>query len=193
MRPPTSSLSLAIVLVLALAAAGCGSNTNTGAAAGPVKAATVKKPLSPADQLSPNLVPAVQTGKAGAGLLQIKFELAGPPAVGDPVDVDLVVLPTADNLDEITGTVQGDDGLDVVAGGTIDPMEKPTFGNPVHHSLKVVARRDGIFAMTASMAVHTGGQVMNPVFTMPVIGGNGFGDAAAAPAAAKPAPAPAAH
>jgi hypothetical protein len=194
-----SALSLVLVLAagLALGAAGCGSKSDTGAAASKVKAATVRKPLTPADQLSPNLVPAVATGKAGAGLLQVKLEMAAPPVVGDPVDIDMVILPTADNLDRFSGTIQGDDGLEIVAGDTIAPVEKPLYGNPVHHSLKVRAKHDGIYILTASISVESGGQVQNPVFSFPVIGGNGLSDTGSAPAPgpnpARPPTASAAH
>ncbi|MGP8033421.1 MAG: hypothetical protein ACLPQ6_04685 [Steroidobacteraceae bacterium] len=191
MRQSALSLVLALGLGLALGAAGCGSKSDTGNPTNRVKAATVKKPLSPADQLSPNLVPAVATGKAGAGLLQVKLEMAAPPVVGDPVDIDMVILPSADNLDRFSGTIQGDDGLDIVAGDTIAPVEKPLYGNPVHHSLKVLAKHDGIYILTASIAVESGGQVQNPVFSFPVIGGNGLSDTGSAPGP-NPARAPAA-
>ena len=194
---PTSRLILALLSALALGAAGCGSKDDSNTPAQPVKAASVKKPLSAVDQLSPNLVPAVAAGKAGAGLMQVKFELGGRPVVGEAVDIDLVIVPMADNLDRISGTIQGDDGLDVVAGDTIAPVEKPTYGNPLHHLLKVVARHDGIYVLTASMSVESGGQAQSAVFTLPVIGGNGLSDAGTVPAPganpAKPAAAPAAR
>jgi len=196
MRQP-SSLILALVLGAALGAAGCGSKGDGNAPTQPVKAAAVKKPPGPLEQLSPNLVPAIATGKAGAGLLQVKFELGGRPVVGEAVDVDMVIVPTADNLDRISGTLQGDDGLDIVAGGTIAAVEKPTYGNPIHHSLKVIAKHDGIYTLTASMSVESGGQVQTPVFSLPVIGGNGLSDSGTVPAPggnpARPAAAPATH
>jgi hypothetical protein len=181
MRQPTSSILLALALALTVLVAGCGSGSQSGAPSKAVKAPTARKPLSPIDQLSPNLVPAVATGKVGATLLEVKFELAGPPTVGTPVDVDMVIVPTADNLDRVSGTVQGDDGLDILSGGTIAPVDRPPFGTPIHQALKVVARRDGIYALSANLSVDSGGQTLNPVFSMPVIGGNGLGDAGAAP------------
>jgi hypothetical protein len=195
MRKPTRSLLLAVVLGLSLGTAGCGSKTEGTAAAKPATP-TARKPQSPLDQLSPNLVTAVLTGKSGAGMLQLKFELAGPPTLGNPVDMDVVIVPTADNLEQISGTIQGEDGLEVVAGDAIAPLEKPTYGNPVHHPLKLIAKRDGIYTLTATMSVATGGQVLTPVFSIPVIGGNGSSDVAApAPGrtAAKPAPTTAAR
>jgi len=195
MRPPPR-LILALVCGFVLIAAGCGSKDDSNAPARPAKAAAAKKPLTPVDQLSPNLVPAVATGKAGTGLLQVRFELSGRPVVGEAVDIDLVVVPTADNIDSISGTVQGDDGLDVVAGGTLASIDKPTYGNPVHRPLKVLAKHDGIYTLTATMSVESGGQLQSAVFTMPVIGGNGLSEAAGVPAgsnSARASAAPAAH
>lgn len=191
------NLATSLVLLLGLCTLGCGSKTDSGAATKAAKAAAVKKVVSPADSLSPNLVGGVVTGKTGATLLQVKFELAGRPVVGEPVDVDMVVVPQADNLDQFSGTLQGDDGLEVVSGGEVAPTEKLQYGVPIHHSLKVLAKRDGIFTLSATMAVVSGGQSLNPVYSFPVIAGNGLADAAAAlaatRAAGKPAASAAAH
>jgi hypothetical protein len=188
MRQPTSSALFALALGLAVVAAGCGSGSQSGAPSKAVKAPTARKPLSPIDQLSPNLVPAVAAGKAGAALLEVKFELTAPPAVGTPVDVDVVIVPTADNVDRLSGTIQGDDGLDVLSGATIASVDRPAVGTPIHQALKVVARRDGVYTLSANLSVDSGGQTLTPVFSMPVIGGNGLGDTGAAPpAAASPA------
>ena len=177
------NLATSLVLLLALCTFGCGSREDTAAAAKAAKAATVKKVVSPADSLSPNLVGGVVTGKAGAGLLQVKFELAGRPAVGQPVDVDMVVLPQADTIEQFSGTIQGDDGLDIVSGETIAPTEKPAYGVPVHHSFKLLAKREGIFTLSATMAIASGGQSLNPVYSFPIIAGNGLAEPAGGPAA----------
>jgi hypothetical protein len=172
---------LAPVLWLLLAAAGCGSQ-NEPAPAPARTAAPVKKAASPADGLSPYLVAAVTTAKGGASLLQVKFEVGARPAVGDPVDVDLVIVPAADHIEQISGTVSGDDGLEVVSGGTVPAAEKPAFGTPIHHKLRVRAKRDGIFTLSAALTVDAGGQTLAPVYSLPLIAGNGFVDAGPGPA-----------
>jgi hypothetical protein len=179
---------LALTLALGLSVAGCGSKSTPTAQ---THAAPVKKAAGPAVILSPYLVGAVVTGKAGASLLQVKFELSKHPDVGDPVDVDLVFIPQGDNVEHFSGTIQGEDGFDVVDGGTFSTTEKPTFGNPIHHTLKVLAKRDGIFALTVSLSVQSGGESLAPVYSMPIIAGNGFADTGSAPAAAANAPKPA--
>ena len=188
MEARSQRLALVFLLGLALTLAGCGSKSET--APKPKAAAPVKKVASPADNLSPNLVGAVTTTKNGAGMLQVKFELAARPEVGDPVDVDLVIVPQADNIDRITGTIQADEGVEVVSGGDISTTEKLIFGTPIHHALKVRARRDGIFTLSAAMNIETGGQTVAPVYSMPLIAGNGLVDTGTASAPAKSPPKP---
>jgi len=189
MEARTQRFFLALMPSLALILAGCGSKSEPAPTQAKA-AAPVRKVATPADSLSPYLVGAVTTAKSGAGLLQLKFELAARPTVGDPVDVDLVIVPQADNITQISGTVSGDEGLEVVSGDTIPPEEKVTFGTPIHHALKVRARRDGIFTLSAALTVESGGQMLAPVYSMPLIAGKGQADAgAAAPANSPPKPA----
>jgi hypothetical protein len=178
MRYPSRFFPLALLLGLVLAAAGCGSQNEPAPAQ--VKApAPVKKAPSPADSLSPYLVAAVTTAKSGASLLQVKFELAGHPAVGEPVDVDLVIVPAADHIEQISGTVAGDDGVEVLSGATIPAAEKPAFGTPIHHTVTVRARRDGIFILSAALSVDADGQRLAPVYSLPLIAGKGLIEAGA--------------
>lgn len=190
MRTLRRKLLPVLVVGVALTAAGCGSKATPGTTQ--AKSAPVKKAATPAESLSPYLVGAVTTGKNGATMLHVKFELGARPEVGDPVDVDLVLVPAVDNIERIAGTIQSDEGLEIVSGATIDPAEKPVFGVPIHRTLKVRAKRDGIFTLSAQLAVDSGGQTLGPVYSMPLIAGNGLVDAGAAPMpgrrSAKPTP-----
>ena len=183
----TASAALLLTLALGLSVSGCGSKSTPTAQ---TRAAPVKKATGPAVILSPYLVGAVVTGKAGASLLQVKFELSRRPDVGDPADVDLVFIPQGDNVEHFSATIQGEDGLDVVDGGTFSTTEKPTFGNPVHHPFKVLAKRDGIFTLTVNLSIQSGGESLAPAYAMPIIAGNGFADLGPTPAPGSSAPKP---
>jgi hypothetical protein len=105
------------------------------------------------------------------------------------VDVDLVIVPQSDNIDRLSGTVQGDDGLEVLSGESIPPVEKLVFGTPIHHALKVRAKRDGIFTLSAVLTVESRGETLGPTYSMPIIAGSGQIDAGTAPAATRAKPA----
>ncbi len=177
------NFSTGLILLLALCVAGCGSKSQPAPAAKAASAAAAKKKVaSAADNLSPNLVGALATAKGGAALVQVKFEIGTRPAAGEPVDIDVVIQPVADTIDRLAGTIQGDDGLDIVSGDVIAPTDKPAAGTPIHHALKVLAKRDGIFTVSATLAVDAGGQTLSPVFAFPLIAGDGLSEAAATPA-----------
>jgi hypothetical protein len=188
-------LALLLAFAATLGVAGCGKKDAPGGA--PVKApGAVRKVPKPADALSPYLVTAVPTGKSGTASVQLKFELGGRPEPGDPLDIDLVILPTTD-LDRVAGTVQGDDGLEIVDGATLEPADKPAAGTPIHRSVRALPRKEGIFVLSAVVSADSGGQPVNQTFLIPVIAGNGLAEAAAAQAApangTKPTPTAAAH
>ncbi|HEV2284520.1 MAG TPA: hypothetical protein VGR80_00640, partial [Steroidobacteraceae bacterium] len=95
MRISSASLLPGLLVVAALTAGGCGSGNNP-AASQPKAPSTVKKAAGPASALSPYLVSGVAAAKGGAALFDLKFEVGQRPDVGDPIDVDLVLVPLAD-------------------------------------------------------------------------------------------------
>ncbi len=191
MRTSGTSLLAGFFVAAVLTTAGCGSGHTPGANQ-PKAPGGVKKAAGPASVLSPYLVGAVATAKGGPALFDVRFEVAARPDVGDPVDVDVVIVPLKDTVDRFSGTVQGDDGLDVVAGDSIAATEKPAAGTPIHQVVKVVARRDGIFTLTVNLSGSEAGQPMSTAYSLPIIAGNGLPDAGTtpAPAAGQPKPKP---
>jgi hypothetical protein len=186
MRSFSKSLAVTLALALTIAVGGCGKKDAAGASGTPAKApGAVRKIVSPADSLSPYMVAAVAGAKSGAGVpVQVKFELAAQPQVGDPLDIDLVILPAADTLERVAGSVQGEDGLDVVSGGSIASTEKPAPGTPIHHAVRVLPKREGIFVLTAVVSADSAGQSASQSFSIPVIAGNGLAEVAPATAPA---------
>jgi hypothetical protein len=61
------------------------------------------------------MVSAVGTGKP-FGDIELKFDLRDRPVVGEPVDIDLAIIPAQD-LDRVSATFQPGDGLELTKGG----------------------------------------------------------------------------
>jgi hypothetical protein len=59
-------------------------------------------------------------------------------------------------------------------GAQILPVERPVEGTPLHHTLRVVPQRDGIFTFNAIVTVDAGGQSTTETYAMPLIAGSGL-------------------
>ncbi|HYL03812.1 MAG TPA: hypothetical protein VEU54_10400 [Steroidobacteraceae bacterium] len=149
--------------------------------------------MRPEDVVSPNMVAAVAMTKGATPTVQVKFELGAHPQVGQPLEIAMVVIPTVGTLGQISGQIQGEEGLQVVDGATLPATEKPVLGTPIHHTVSVVPRRDGVYVLTATITSEIGGETQTEAFSIPVIAGNVVPAAAATasahPPAAQPPPA----
>jgi hypothetical protein len=163
-------------LCLALLA-GCGSGHDAAPAAA-ASAAAKKKAAPPPDALSRSLVAAVASVKAGTPPIpvQVKFALHDHPQVGTPVELDLAVIPTVGTLDRVSGKVEGEEGLAVVSGAELPDTQKPQEGAAMHHSLQLLAKQDGIYELTVTVSVDSGGILSTQAFTIPVLAGRGMAD-----------------
>jgi len=132
------------------------------------------------------MVSAVVANKSAAVPVQVKFSLGTRPAAAEPLDVGLVVLPTAATIDRISGKIVTDDGLDIVGGGEIAATDHPAAGVPLEHAVKLLPRRDGVFTFNAVITVDSGANTSTETFSMPLIVGAGV-------SAAPPAPTPGGH
>lgn len=186
-----------LMLALAVAALvwGCGSGSHSGLGTHTsAAAAKAKRTAKPRD----TLVSAVASGKNATLPVQVKFDLKQRPDVGQPVEIDLVIVPMSGSVERISGKVQGDDGLELVDGADIPPSDRPAEGVPIEHTIKVRPQRDGIFTFSAVVTVSAGTQSGTETYSMPVIAGAGLPDAApksagnasAAPPLTGTAPAP---
>ncbi len=185
--------TLAVCSALSVPLAGCGSG-HQGASAAAASTA-VKKAAAPTDELSRSHVAAVASVKAGTPPIpvQVKFSLHDHPQVGTPVDMDLAVIPTTGTLDRVFGKVAGEEGLAVVSGAELPETQKPLEGAAMHHALQLLANKDGIYELTVTVSVDSGGILSTQAFTIPVLAGNGMaelpttGTVSAPVAATKPA------
>ena len=177
--------NLTLCLVAAALACGCGSSAQPDAAAkAAAAAAAARKAASSVDAASRNLVGAVALNKTPSIPVEVRFALHERPAVAQPVDIDLVIVPLSASVDRVLGKVVSEDGLEVVDGAQIPATDHPTEGVPIRHTIRVVPRQDGIFMFSAVVTVDSGGEASTQSFVMPVIAGAGLADLpASAPAA----------
>jgi hypothetical protein len=175
-------------LTAVLSLTGCGSGSPAGGtAAAPGKHSA--KGSASADALA-GMVNGVAPAGTATSSVQVKFQLEQRPEVAQPLNVDVVIVPVYGSLERISGRLSGDDGLDMVSGQEIRAIEKPVEGTPIHHSVQVLPKRDGVFTLTATLTVDSEGQSTSQSFSTPVIAGE---NPPPAPQAAKPTqPGPAA-
>jgi hypothetical protein len=180
-RIAAAALSAAVILW------GCGSKQ----AATPATAAAATHRLpSAAQTLSRSMVSAVPASKPAAVPVQVRFALRARPAAAEPVDIGLVLLPTA-AVDRISGKIVTDDGLQLVEGGEIAVADRPAEGVPIEHSVKLLPRRDGIFTFNAVLTVDSGARTSTETFSMPVIVAAGVPGGSPKAVSASPARSPA--
>jgi hypothetical protein len=193
----TWNLGRNVVLLVAAAAllAGCGSRSS-GDAASPTPKPATRKAVNAANELSRNMVGAVAANKPAALPIQVKFELRERPQVGQPVDLDLAIVPMSASVDRISGKVEGEEGLEVVEGAQIAPTDHPAEGTPIRQSVKVLPKQEGILTVHAVVTVDAGPQTSSESYAIPLIAGGAANDlpgksagpaTAAAVAAAAPA------
>src|SRR2546421_2627977 len=152
---------------------GCGSGDTPGIAGGGAKPAAAPRTPQPGEVVSPNMVSAVGGARIGPASVQVKFELRERPDVAQPLDIDLVILPASASLDRVYGRVEVADGLQLTEGAQIAPTDHPVEGAPIHHSIRVLPTKDGIFTVNAVVSVDSAGQSSSQTFSMPIIVGAG--------------------
>jgi hypothetical protein len=187
--------NLALSVAAAALLLGCGSRTS-GAGSGPAAAKPVTpKALNSANELSRNMVSAVAANKPSALPVQVKFELRDRPHVGQPVDLELAIVPMSASVDRVSGKVEGEEGLEVVDGAQITATDHPVEGAPIRQSVKVLPKQEGILTVHALVSVDAAGQTSSEAYAIPLIAGGAAPDMpgqAAGPATAA-AVAPPAH
>jgi hypothetical protein len=127
-----------------------------------------------------DMVSAVSAGK-GPTDIDLKFTLRDRPVVGEPVDIDVAVIP-AHELDQIYATFSSADGLEITKGGRMPQIQRPEPGAPVSHTITIVPRRDGIFSVSATVLADSPTESTTHNFSIPIIAGTGITAPVAKPA-----------
>jgi hypothetical protein len=186
-RSMAMTWGLALVLALAVFFAGCDSQPDpTVATSGGKKAV---RNTSSTDADDPDMVTAFSNTRGQAGLVDLKFKLTKRPAVGEPVDVELALIPAME-LEHLFARFQAAEGLQIVSGGETEHFEHPAMGVPVKHKMTVTAKSDGIFYVTAIVLADSDKESIARNYSFPLIAGQGLAEVPSVPPAASSVAAP---
>jgi hypothetical protein len=172
-RMSASLRAVLVALSFAAAAIGCGSaddGTTADGKGGKTQAA--KKAVVDASKLRPDMVSAVSASKAGPPVT-LKFALNQRPMVGQPIEVEIALIPISD-LTRLFARFQPSTGLTLVKGAESPQFERPKTGEPIHHTVTVMANVDGIYYITAAVVADAEDSSLTRTFSIPVIAGNGI-------------------
>lgn len=172
----------AAALAATVGVAGCGGKSDDGAVKVRVKAkaenvAEAPKPVAAEDD--PRYAVAVVSGKTSAPV-DLKYDLAAKPQVGQPLEVELVFQPRLP-ADTLEVEVSGMPGLTLAQPGAYK-FEKVLTHTPYVHKVTVQAEADGTYYLSVIARMITQVQTEVRTFSVPVVVGT------APAAAAKPAP-----
>lgn len=190
MREPKTflhaGLLMAALALPGLAACGSADNPTSATSSFSAKARKAHKPLHavPGEEDLAEMVTAVSATKTGPPV-DMKFRLMQRPEIGQPVELAVILVPGSPALDSVSASFQVSEGLDIVEGAQTAKVEKPAMGAPLRHMLKILPKHNGIFAITAVVAVDSANETSNRTFAIPVISGDGLPDLPAKPVPAK--------
>jgi hypothetical protein len=168
-----------MAFALALILAGCDSQPDPTASTSTAKA--VRK--APSNGGDVDMVAAFSATRGQPGLVDLKFKLEKRPVAGEPVDIDLALIPTVE-LERLFARFQAADGLQIMSGAESEHFEHPAMGTPVTHKITVTPKTDGIFYITAVVLADSDKESVARTFAIPLIAGQGLTESPAAPAAA---------
>ena len=120
-----------------------------------------------------DLVRAVGDETGGGVPVDVRFRLLTRPQIGESAKLDLVMVPSAP-LDRLVASFNAEPGLSVAEGAAPMQRDQPQAGVPIQHELTIVAQRDGIFYVTATVLADSAAGSVARTFIIPVIAGSGL-------------------
>jgi hypothetical protein len=158
----------------------------------PEKPADGKSPAITAapkkQKVTDNMVAAVAAGRSSAAV-GVYFTLGNPPTVDTALPVDIAILPHQEFSSLRAHFDVPGDGLTLVSGDSLEPIENLKAEAPLVHKLVLMPRKAGVYMVTANLETLGADGMVSRIFSIPVIVALPAGAAAETPPAAEPAPA----
>jgi hypothetical protein len=134
--------------------------------------------VDPAVKALAGMVEAV--GPSGAQApIELRFSIRDRPQVGQEDEIDYALIPQAPGLTTLRLVFGALDGLKVVSHGPALAAIKPAPGVPIFGSVTVRPVKEGLFTLTAAVAVESPTQSVVWPFSIPIIAGEGPAQTAA--------------
>jgi hypothetical protein len=153
-----------VVLASFCLLAGCGDPPPEQTAA-PVPS---KVPAGPKlANLPADMVAAVSAGKTATSI-GVHFALRGTPTIGVPLPVEISLVPHR-KFEVVRAQFQSHDGLELTAGGNLEPKENVAAEAVIKHNLTLLPGQEGLFMVTAVIDSESDEGNVIRVFSIPVI------------------------
>ncbi len=177
-----------VMLALIGLTAGCSKSDDAqNSGNGPARSRHLPKldtPAAPGAEDLHDMVAAASASKSGPHV-EVKFALVQKAEVGQPSTLDVAVVVGQPLPDAISVVFQPSDGLEIVEGAEPLSVDRPAEGTPIRRAVKLLAAKDGIFAVNAVVTLKEAHDSPVRTFSIPIIAGRGVPEPAAKPEAAK--------
>jgi hypothetical protein len=120
-----------------------------------------------AAELTAGMVEAVSQGKSQLQV-QLKFDLRQKPTVGQPLDVDIAVMPQID-AGGAEVQITGGDGLSVAEGASLIELPAVQADGVYRQSFKVTPTAEGVLLLGLTVSLKHDEMAESRVFSIPVI------------------------
>jgi hypothetical protein len=162
-----------LLILCTLAAVGaCHRDSDAPPAPAPAPRATVPAVANKgpgAEQLTAGMVEAASQGKSQLPV-KLKFELQTRPTLGQPLDIDIAVLPQIDGSPAGI-QVAGGEGLTVVPGANQVDLPAVEAGHVYRQSVKVTPTADGVLVLNLTVSLKHDDMTESRAFSIPLIVG----------------------
>lgn len=138
----------------------------------------VPQPMDPDAQALAAMVDAVGPSTAHAPV-DLRFSIRRRPRIGEDDEIDYALLPRVPGLQKIRIDFASFNGLQVVSHGPDLAAIKPASDQPIFGSVTVRPTKEGLFTLTAAVAVETPTESVVWPFSIPIIADEGPAQTAA--------------
>ena len=129
--------------------------------------ASSAKPAAPEAVLPAQMVAAVSSGKT-ASSVSVHFALQAVPAVGQPLPVDIAIVPH-EAFNSVHAIFEAPEALALTTGKRLEKVDDAKPESVVTHKLLLHPAQEGVFIVTAAVDTETDEGSVTRIYSIPVI------------------------